>query len=66
MDLQESYSNDFISQDQPDESVKYHKPGAAITSMVLGICSVSLWFYPFVTGSSASSSPSCSRYSGPR
>ena len=49
MDLQESYSNDFISQDQPDESVKYHKPGAAITSMVLGICSVSLWFYPFVT-----------------
>ena len=27
----------------------YHKPGAAITSMVLGICSVSLWFSPFVT-----------------
>ena len=27
----------------------YHKPGAAITAMVLGICSVSLWFYPFLT-----------------
>ncbi|MBR1709022.1 MAG: DUF4190 domain-containing protein [Clostridia bacterium] len=24
-------------------------PKGAITSMVLGICSVSLWFYPFIT-----------------
>lgn len=32
-----------------DKSFGYHKPGTAITSMVLGICSVSLWFYPFIT-----------------
>lgn len=32
-----------------DESLGYHKPGRAITSMVLGISSVSLWFYPFLT-----------------
>ncbi len=29
-------------------SYGYRKPGAAITSMVLGICSVSLWFYPYI------------------
>ena len=34
---------------QPNDSYGYHKPGAAITSMVLGICSVSLWFYPFIS-----------------
>ncbi len=31
------------------QTTGYHRPGAAITSMVLGICSVSLWFYPFIT-----------------
>ena len=31
------------------QEMGYHRPGAAITSMVLGICSVSLWFYPFIT-----------------
>lgn len=31
------------------QKMGYHRPGAAITSMVLGICSVSLWFYPFIT-----------------
>ncbi|MCR5566678.1 MAG: DUF4190 domain-containing protein [Clostridiales bacterium] len=36
-------------QEQPAEDYGYHKPGAAITSMVLGICSVSMWFYPFLT-----------------
>ena len=36
-------------QDRKDESLGYHKPGRAITSMVLGISSVSLWFYPFLT-----------------
>ncbi len=36
-------------QDRKDESLGYRKPGRAITSMVLGISSVSLWFYPFLT-----------------
>ena len=46
--------NDPLHSDSEDqfsqkENYGYRKPGAAITSMVLGICSVSLWFYPFIT-----------------
>ena len=37
------------AQPQQGNSYGYHKPGTAITSMVLGICSVSMWFYPFIT-----------------
>ena len=36
-------------QEEPKDTYGYRKPGTAITSMVLGICSVSLWFYPFFT-----------------
>jgi hypothetical protein len=38
-------SNDF----GPEENFGYSKPGKAITAMVLGISSVSLWWYPFLT-----------------
>lgn len=41
--------NELVEVKQGDNSIGYHRPGAAITSMVLGICSVSLWWYPFIT-----------------
>ncbi len=37
------------SRSQQSGNYGYHKPGAAITSMVLGICSLSMWFYPFIS-----------------
>ena len=42
-------SQDESSIQQQPESYGYRKPGAAITSMVLGISSVSMWWYPFLT-----------------
>lgn len=43
------YHSDSDSRLSGEENYGYRKPGAAITSMVLGICSVSLWWYPFLT-----------------
>ena len=43
------YHDENASQPDQQNNYGYHKPGTAITSMVLGICSVSLWFYPFIT-----------------
>ena len=53
-DLYPNYDKDdkdpyHSDQDSQSQQYGYHKPGRAITSMILGICSVSLWFYPFIT-----------------
>ena len=42
-------ASDSSNDSGPDESFGYSKPGKAITAMVLGISSVSLWWYPFLT-----------------
>ena len=34
---------------EEQQDMGYHRPGAAITAMVLGICSVSLCWYPIIT-----------------
>lgn len=45
---EEEYGMDGFGKEESRQPVN-RKPGAAITSMVLGICSVSLWWYPFIT-----------------